>query len=89
MTADSSVERETLPPTGTVTLLFSDIEGSTRLWETQPPAMGAALTRHDALLRSAIRSHRGHVFKTMGARSAEQLLSAFPRPALCDVRSAR
>jgi class 3 adenylate cyclase len=35
MTADSSVERETLPPTGTVTLLFTDIEGSTRLWETQ------------------------------------------------------
>ena len=66
MTADSSVERETLPPTGTVTLLFTDIEGSTRLWETQQPAMRAALTRHDALLRSAIRSHRGHVFKTMG-----------------------
>jgi TolB-like protein/class 3 adenylate cyclase len=66
MTADSSVERETLPPTGTVTLLFSDIEGSTRLWETQQSAMRAALTRHDALLRSAIRSHRGHVFKTMG-----------------------
>jgi TolB-like protein len=66
MTADSSVERETSLPTGTVTLLFSDIEGSTRLWETQQPAMRAALTRHDALLRSAIRSHRGHVFKTMG-----------------------
>jgi TolB-like protein/class 3 adenylate cyclase len=64
--ADSTAERETLPPSGTVTLLFTDIEGSTRLWETQQPAMRAALTRHDALLRNAVRSHRGHVFKTMG-----------------------
>ena len=49
-----------------MTLLFTDIEGSTRLWETQQTAMRVALTRHDALLRSSIRSHRGHVFKTAG-----------------------
>ena len=66
MTTDSPAEHETPLPTGTVTLLFTHIEGSTRLWETQQPAMRAALTRHDALVRSAIRSHRGHVFKTMG-----------------------
>lgn len=36
-------------PTGTVTFLFTDIEGSTRLWEQQPEAMEAALARHDAL----------------------------------------
>jgi len=53
-------------PAGTVTLLFTDIEGSTRLWETQQAAMRTALARHDALLRSAIRAHRGHVFKTVG-----------------------
>ncbi|TMG99525.1 MAG: hypothetical protein E6H71_02745 [Betaproteobacteria bacterium] len=49
-----------------MTLLFTDIEGSTRLWETQQTAMRAALTRHDALLPSSICSHRGHVFKTVG-----------------------
>jgi TolB-like protein/class 3 adenylate cyclase/Tfp pilus assembly protein PilF len=54
------------PPTGTVTLLFTDIEGSTRLWETQAAAMRTALARHDALLRHCIDDHDGHVFKTGG-----------------------
>jgi predicted ATPase/class 3 adenylate cyclase len=53
-------------PTGTVTFLFTDIEGSTSLWERAPQAMKAALARHDALLRSACAAHRGHVFKTIG-----------------------
>jgi len=53
-------------PTGTVTLLFSDIEGSTRLWEAHAEAMRAALARHDALLRHCIGDHHGHVFKTGG-----------------------
>jgi len=53
-------------PTGTVTLLFTDIEGSTRLWEAQAAAMRAALARHDALLRHCIADHDGHVFKTGG-----------------------
>src|SRR6266849_947250 len=53
-------------PTGTVTFLFTDIEGSTRLWEQQPQAMQAALARHDALLRQAIETHGGFVFKTIG-----------------------
>src|SRR5512140_1178465 len=53
-------------PTGTVTLLFTDVEGSTRLWETQAVAMRAALARHDALLRQCIDGHDGHVFKTGG-----------------------
>src|SRR5437762_12847208 len=53
-------------PTGTVTFLFTDIEGSTRLWEQQPDAMRLALARHDALLRAAIEAHGGHVFKTIG-----------------------
>lgn len=53
-------------PTGTVTLLFTDIEGSTRLWEQQPDAMTAALERHDELLRSTIESAGGYVFKTVG-----------------------
>ena len=54
------------PPTGTLTLLFTDIEGSTRLWEHDALAMQAALTRHDEILRSVIEQHGGYVFKTVG-----------------------
>ncbi len=53
-------------PTGTVTFLFTDIEGSTQLWARQPQVMRAALARHDALLREAIEAHGGYVFKTVG-----------------------
>jgi predicted ATPase/class 3 adenylate cyclase len=53
-------------PTGTVTFLFSDIEGSTQRWESHREAMDRALERHDALLRAAIEAHDGHVFKTVG-----------------------
>jgi predicted ATPase/class 3 adenylate cyclase len=55
-----------LPPTGTVTFLFTDIEGSTKLWERYPDAMKAALARHDEILRAAIETHGGYVFKTVG-----------------------
>ncbi len=51
---------------GTVTFLFSDVEGSTKLWELHPEAMGAALQRHDGLLRQAIQEKGGRVFKTVG-----------------------
>src|SRR5437764_6044334 len=53
-------------PGGTITFLFTDIEGSTRLWEENPDGMRLALARHDALLKAAIESHGGVVFKTMG-----------------------
>jgi len=53
-------------PGGTVTFLFTDIEGSTTRWEQQSEAMRVALTRHDTLLRAAIHAHGGTVFKTMG-----------------------
>ncbi len=49
-----------------MTFLFTDIEGSTRLWETQHAAMQTALPRHDALVRHCITTHAGHVFKTGG-----------------------
>jgi class 3 adenylate cyclase len=42
-------------PTGTITFLFTDIEGSTTRWEQHQETMAAALTRHDTLLREAIR----------------------------------
>ena len=53
-------------PTGTVTFLFTDIEGSTRLWERDASAMKPAVARHDEILRSAIEERDGHVFKTIG-----------------------
>lgn len=53
------------PPVGTVTFLFTDIEGSTQLWERFPDQMADALARHDALLRHAIDIHGGYVFKTV------------------------
>jgi class 3 adenylate cyclase len=56
----------TSPPTGTLTFLFTDIEGSTRLWEHDAPAMQAALARHDELLKLAIEERGGYVFKTVG-----------------------
>jgi predicted ATPase/class 3 adenylate cyclase/DNA-binding CsgD family transcriptional regulator len=46
-------------PTGTVTLLLADVEGSTRLWETQPEAMKAAVERLDQTLSEAVGAHRG------------------------------
>jgi predicted ATPase/class 3 adenylate cyclase/Tfp pilus assembly protein PilF len=54
------------PPTGTVTFLFTDIEGSTKLWETNPKAMQKALARHDQILRRITEEHDGYVFKTVG-----------------------
>jgi predicted ATPase/class 3 adenylate cyclase/Tfp pilus assembly protein PilF len=53
-------------PSGTVTFLFTDIEGSTTLWEQHPDAMQAALTRHDRLLRHAIESSNGCIVKSTG-----------------------
>jgi len=79
-------------PSGTVTFLFTDIEGSTERWERLPDAMRAALARHNALVRDAIEARGGYVFKTIGdafcsafemattalaaARAAQQALSA-------------
>lgn len=53
-------------PTGTVTFLFTDIEGSTTRWEHYPEAMRTALARHDTLLRSVVTAHNGFVFKMVG-----------------------
>src|SRR5918997_3182409 len=53
-------------PSGTVTFLFTDIEGSTPLWERDRAAMADAVQRHLHLLRAAIESHGGVLFKTVG-----------------------
>ena len=67
---------EISPPSGTVTFLFTDIEGSTRLWETRTAEMERALERHDALLRGTIETHGGYVFSTAG----DSFAAAFSRP---------
>jgi predicted ATPase/class 3 adenylate cyclase len=51
---------------GVVTLVFSDIEGSTQRWERNRDAMASALARHDLLMRDAIEQAGGDVFKTVG-----------------------
>jgi class 3 adenylate cyclase len=53
-------------PSGTVTFLFTDIDGSTQLWQADEGSMREALARHDKLLRSVIADHSGVVFSTMG-----------------------
>lgn len=53
-------------PVGTVTFLFTDIEGSTNLWEKFPEAMKSALAKHDSILKDAVESNNGHIIKTTG-----------------------
>ena len=53
-------------PRGTVTFVFTDLEGSTRRWEAHPEQMAGALARHDAIVRRAVGAHGGTVFATMG-----------------------
>ena len=53
-------------PTGTITFLFTDIEGSTPLWEQHPQAMAEALQVHNTTLRQEIEANGGAIFKTIG-----------------------
>jgi LuxR family transcriptional regulator, maltose regulon positive regulatory protein len=63
-------------PSGTTTFLFTDVEGSSRLWEQHPQAMAAALERHELLLRQAVAAHGGVVFKTVGDGLCAAFVSA-------------
>ena len=64
------------PPTGVVTFLFTDIEGSTRRWEADADAMRAALLAHDDVSRTAIESHGGYLFSHTG----DGVVAAFTSP---------
>jgi predicted ATPase/class 3 adenylate cyclase len=61
-----SPQASELIPSGTVTFLFTDIEGSTERWEHHREAMKAALARHDHVLSGAITANGGYIFKKMG-----------------------
>jgi class 3 adenylate cyclase len=63
-------------PSGTVTFLFTDVEGSTRRWEEHLDAMRGAMARHDGIVRTAIETRRGVVFTTAG----DEFCSAFSSP---------
>jgi predicted ATPase/class 3 adenylate cyclase len=60
------MEPRTRPPTGTVTFLFTDIEGSATRWDAHRAEMQEAIRRHDELMRAAIERNGGYVFKTIG-----------------------
>jgi class 3 adenylate cyclase len=62
------------PPSGTVVFLFTDIEGSTSRWEEDAGTAGVLVARHLALLRGAIETHGGALFKTVG----DAVQAAFP-----------
>jgi predicted ATPase/class 3 adenylate cyclase len=63
-------------PSGVVTFLFTDVEGSTRRWETDAESMRAALAAHDEVLRGAIEAHGGWLFKHTG----DGVCAAFASP---------
>jgi predicted ATPase/class 3 adenylate cyclase len=75
------------PPTGTVIFLFTDIEGSTRLWELHPQSMPLALERHNVLLHHACEAYSGLIFKTVGDAVCAAFASA--RDALAAVLAAQ
>ena len=68
-------------PTGTVTFLFTDLEGSTRLWEQHPDEMRDALARHDEILHTAIEKWGGVVFSEMGDGMSTGPAARAPRAA--------
>jgi class 3 adenylate cyclase len=53
-------------PTGVLTFCFTDVEGSSELWERQPEAMARNLVWHERLVASTIEVHRGHLIRSMG-----------------------
>jgi class 3 adenylate cyclase len=63
-------------PRGTVTFVFTDLEGSTRRWEAHPEQMAAALAWHDTIVRGAVGAHGGTVFATTGDGMAAVFPSA-------------
>ena len=58
------------PPSGTVTFLLTDLEGSTRMWEQDPEAMKAAMVRHDEILEKTFAEKR--VLHTFGVERADE-----------------
>jgi class 3 adenylate cyclase len=64
-------------PSGVVTFLLTDVEGSTRLWEREPDAMHAALARHDAIVGAGVRQNKGTLVKSRG--EGDSIFAVFER----------
>jgi class 3 adenylate cyclase len=74
--AGVSADPAAAAPSGVVTFLFTDVEGSTRRWEADADAMRVALAAHDKVLRAAIEAHGGWLFKHTG----DGVCAAFASP---------
>jgi predicted ATPase/class 3 adenylate cyclase len=64
-------------PTGTLTFLFTDVEGSTRLWDLFPEQMRTAMARHDRLIESTVAGHHGSIVRPRG--EGDSRFAVFPR----------
>ena len=73
----SIIERMTGRPTGTVTFLFTDMEGSTRAWETHPSEMHAALKQHDEIVAKEVQAHTGAIILERG--EGDSVFAVFAR----------
>ncbi len=76
MSNPQPVQTESLPR-GTVTFLFTDVEGSTRLWEQYPEAAHQALARHDALIEQIVNANAGQLVRPRG--EGDSRFAVFPR----------
>src|SRR5271167_4372221 len=73
----SELDVSGLLPTGTVTLLLADVEGSTRLWETQPDEMTTALARLNQIVSGIIAAHHG--VRPVEQGEGDSFVAAFAR----------
>src|SRR6266403_2572329 len=78
-------------PVGTVTFLFTDMEGSTRSWETHPAETQTALTRHDEIVATTIEAHSGAIILERG--EGDSVFAVFARAsdavaAACEIQCA-
>jgi class 3 adenylate cyclase len=70
-------------PTGVVTFLLTDVEGSTELWDREPDSMRQAPARHDAVVKACVQRHHGHIVKSKG--EGDSVFAVFERA--CATRS--
>lgn len=88
LTGDSTSTRAELP-TGLITYLFADVEGSTRLWQQYPHLMNNVMARHDSLLTTAVETNGGTVVRPRG--EGDSIFAVFIRAtdavvAACDAQ---
>jgi len=71
-------------PTGTVTFLFTDVVGSTQLWEQAPKLMGPAMARHDALVERCVIDHAQPFAIFNAGRASNKAMHLIGKPTLLD-----